>query len=320
MSAPKHPPGEFGWISNAERHHDKRSGTTRDGPLVSVVVSFLDGERFLNEAVGSVLAQTYTNWEILAVDDGSSDSSTAMVQEWAVMLPSRVRYFDHPGHANLGLSVSRNLGVAKARGKYLAFLDADDVYLPTKLERQVAVLESHPEAVMVCGPLHFWYGWTGDPVDARADFVCRIGGTTEGIASPPELLIRQLKTRDGLPGVCSVLIRPSALQQVGGFEEDFGFMYEDEAFFAKLAVHFPIYVMTEPLDLYRQHPDSCCARAAATGDYDMNPSVPNPARGRFLDWLEKYLDREDIRDCRLREALAQQLVPYRLAPPAGAGC
>ena len=113
-------------------------------PLVSVVIAFLDGERFLREAIDSVFAQTYERWELLLVDDGSGPAASSIARECAAREPGRVRYLEHDEHRNRGLSASRNLGIAGARGVYTAFLDADDVWLPDKLMDQVAILESRP--------------------------------------------------------------------------------------------------------------------------------------------------------------------------------
>src|SRR5262249_36292098 len=140
-------------------------------PLVSIIIPFLNAEKFLQETIESVFTQTYTNWEILLVDDGSIDSSTSIAQRYAEQSPSEVRYLEHANHQNQGVCASRNLGVSKARGKYIALLDADDVWLPHKLEQQVAILESQPEAGMVYGASQYWYGWTGVIEDAQRDFV-----------------------------------------------------------------------------------------------------------------------------------------------------
>ena len=86
-------------------------------PEVSVTIIFLDEERFLAEAVESVLAQSYTNWELLLVDDGSTDRSTEIARGYALANPDRIRYLEHPGHANRGMSASRNLGVRSARAR-----------------------------------------------------------------------------------------------------------------------------------------------------------------------------------------------------------
>src|SRR5262245_15086805 len=134
-------------------------------PLVSVIIIFLNAERFIEEAIESVYAQTYERWELLLVDDGATDGSTTIAQRYAEHYPGKVHYLEHPGHQNCGMSASRNLGIRNATGCYIALLDADDAWLPNTLVDQVAILEAHPEAAMVYGPLHWWYSWTGDPDD-----------------------------------------------------------------------------------------------------------------------------------------------------------
>src|SRR5579884_627502 len=94
-------------------------------PRVSAVIIFWNAERFLAEAVESVFAQTFDDWELLLVDDGSTDGSTAMAQEYANRNPDRAHYLEHEHHANRGRSASRNLGIRHAAGDYVAFLDAD---------------------------------------------------------------------------------------------------------------------------------------------------------------------------------------------------
>src|SRR3990172_11731590 len=121
-------------------------------PLVSVIIIFYNEERFIEEALECVFAQTYTNWELLLVDDGTTDNSTAIAQRYAEKYPEKVYYLEHPGHQNRGMSATRNLVIANAKGEFIAFLDADDVWLPHKLERQLAIIESQPDAAMVYGP------------------------------------------------------------------------------------------------------------------------------------------------------------------------
>ena len=132
-----------------------------DRPRVSAVVIFLNEERFLGEAIASVRSQSLDGWELLLVDDGSTDASAALAREAAASEPERIRYLEHPGHANRGMSASRNLGLAATRGEFVAFLDADDVWLPERLERAVALLDAHPEAEMVYGRTQYWRSWSG---------------------------------------------------------------------------------------------------------------------------------------------------------------
>jgi glycosyltransferase involved in cell wall biosynthesis len=134
-------------------------------PLVSAITIFLNCEKYIEEAIESVFAQTYDNWELLLVDDGSTDNSTAIALRYAQEYPHKVRYLEHPDHENRGMSATRNLGIRNAKGEYIAFLDADDVWFPQKLEQQVATMHSQPEAEIVFGPTQYWYSWTSNPLD-----------------------------------------------------------------------------------------------------------------------------------------------------------
>src|SRR3989441_7830895 len=107
-------------------------------PVVSVVIPVYNGERYLADAIQSVLDQTYQNLEVIVVDDGSRDGSAAVAKRFG----EAIRYVHR---ANGGVCKARNTGIAVARGTYLAFLDQDDLWLPDKLAAQVAYLDSHPE-------------------------------------------------------------------------------------------------------------------------------------------------------------------------------
>jgi glycosyltransferase involved in cell wall biosynthesis len=86
---------------------------------VSVIMIFLNGETFIRDAIDSVFSQTYPDWELLLVDDGSSDRSTQIALEYAAKYPEKVRYLEHDKHQNRGMSASRNLGISHAEGKYI---------------------------------------------------------------------------------------------------------------------------------------------------------------------------------------------------------
>ena len=134
-----------------------------DTPLVSIITPILNAEKYLRESIESVLAQTYKNWELILVDDGSSDNSPMIAAEYARQYPLRVYTLEHENHKNKGISASRNLGLKHSKGKFIASLDADDIYLPRKLEDQVSILLSQPTAAMLYAATEFWHGWTGDP-------------------------------------------------------------------------------------------------------------------------------------------------------------
>jgi len=115
-------------------------------PLVSVVLPCYDAERFLAEALDSLLAQTYSRLEILALDDGSSDGTLRILEEFAAR-DTRVRVLRNP--TNQGVIRTLNRGVAEAGGEIVARMDADDVAAPTRIERQVGVLAARPEIDLV---------------------------------------------------------------------------------------------------------------------------------------------------------------------------
>jgi glycosyltransferase involved in cell wall biosynthesis len=274
-------------------------------PLVSVVINFLNGECFLSESIESVFAQTYDCWELLLVDDGSSDNSTAIAQKTAAQNPRQVYYLEHPGRQNLGKSAARNLGISQASGKYLAFLDADDVWLPEKLERQVPLLEAHPEAKMLYGNTKYWYSWTGKTEDYDRDFIPALGLQSERVHQPPKLLPFFLDGRGAVPCTCSILVESATVRRVGGFEESFRMMYEDQAFYAKICLAEPVYVSRECLDLYRQHPDSSSSVAYRTGE-------ENLARSFYVSWLSSYVNQAGIKDKGVQKALLRARLRNRI--------
>ncbi|MGH8001476.1 MAG: glycosyltransferase family 2 protein [Brasilonema sp.] len=283
----------------------------RDGkPLVSVIITFFNtDEKFFIEAIESVFAQIYDNWELLLVDDGSTNESTAIALRYAQQYPQKVSYLEHEGHQNRGISSSRNLGIHNAKGEYIALLDADDIWLPQKLEKQVEILEAQPEAGMVFCSTLMWYSWTGKPEDANRNWIRVVGGQLNTLMKPPTLLKLLLQRKACTPGTCSVLLRAEVTREVGGFEESFRGMYEDTVFFSKVYLKVPVFVQSGYLDRYRQHPNSTCHLAEKAGYY--HPSKPMSGDLIFLNWLEKYLVEQEVKDIEIWQAFKTALWPFR---------
>ena len=122
----------------------------------------------------------------ISIDDGSSDESTGVAKRCAEEYPGRSDDFEHPQHRNRGVCFSRNLGVKQATGEYVALLDADDVWLPRKLERQLAILPAHPAAGLVFGVSQYWVSWTGEP--DRNDSMPALGIEPDTLFKPPSFL------------------------------------------------------------------------------------------------------------------------------------
>ena len=274
-------------------------------PLVSVVTIFLDEERFLAEAVESVIAQTYENWELLLVDDGSTDGSTNMARHYAERFHDKIRYLEHEGHRNRGMSSSRNLAVHHARGDYIAIIDGDDVWLPNKLERQLEIMEAHPGVGMLCGASEYWSGWTGRPEDQQRDRVQQVGVPPNQVFEPPSLVTACYPLGPAsAPCPSDLMLRRNVVEEVGGFEDSFRGFYEDQAFLVKVYLKARVYVSDECLDRYRIHEDSCCAVVERAGQYDV-------WRHRFLKWFQAYLDRRGVTSSEVRGALREALRQYQ---------
>jgi len=278
--------------------HEVNSGNTRnERPLVTVVMIFLNAERFIEEAIESVFAQSYDEWELLLVDDGSTDNSTRVALRYAEQYPNKARYFEHADHENLGMSASRNLGISNGRGELIAFLDADDVWMPEKLEEQVDILNSHTEAAMVYGATEYWYSWTGNPTDAGRDYIPQPGVRPDRLVAPPTLVNSLL--RDQIAMATGCLARREILQEVGGYEGSFRGMFEDQVIHSKVCLKAPVFVSSKCWYKYRKHPDSCCAVAESTGQH-------HSERLTFLNWLEAYLCQQGVEDAGLRQTIKKE--------------
>ncbi len=268
-------------------------------PLVSCIIIFLNGEQYIRESIASIFAQTYPHWELLLVDDGSTDQSTVIAKEYARQYPQQVYYLDHPDHENRGMSAARNLGINHAQGKYIGFLDADDIWLPEKLAQQVAILESESEAAMVYGRTEIWYSWTGNPEDGKRDRFYDLGVKANTLVQPPTLFLLLLQNKCQTPTTCNALIRREVFTEIGKFEESFRTMYEDQVFFSKVLVQSPIYVSDQVWAKYRQHSESCSEQK--------EHKQYHQTRLRFLQWLNNYLLAKGIKDANIWQGFRQEL-------------
>lgn len=248
-------------------------------PAVTCIIIVYNGEAFLDEAIASVVAQSCADWELVIADDGSTDMSREIALRYAATDP-RIRLVEHPDRGNHGMSATRNLGLSRSRGDHIGFLDADDVWEPTKIEEQLAALSDHPTAAMVYGRTLIWRSWQKGR--AGADFCYDLGVPPDRIYAPPLLFRNLIRNVYQTPTTCNALLRRSVAEEVGGFEESFRTMFEDQVFFAKILLRFPVFVSDRCWARYRQHERSSSATSASDGDDDA-------AQLRFLRWLRRYL-------------------------------
>lgn len=282
-----------------------------DGELVSVVIPFYNCERFLGEAIESVLAQTYTHWELVLVDDGSTDESTQIAKSFAAKHAEKICCLEHEEHANRGVNASRNFGVKKSSGELLAFLDSDDVWLPEKLEHSLHLMAENKEAAMLYGPSEYWHDW--DPGASETNSTPPVAPGPQ-IYAPPVLLRESYPIgRLGAPCTSSIVVRRVAFNQAGGFDESFNpstfQIYEDIAFFSAIFLRFPVFVHNRALERYRCSPDSMWHSAARN-------TRDEKARRFYYKWLNKHMQSNHLRDEGARRAVWRAAWPYRLPLPS----
>ena len=260
-------------------------------PLVSVLMPMWNSERHLRDAIASVRSQSERRWELLLIDDGSEDKSLHIALEHAELEPDRIRILRHAGGGNRGSSASRNLGLRHARGQFLSFLDADDLWLPHCLQTQLQQIAAFPEAAMVFCAAERWchLDLPFDEAAARSswwggNYIPPIApeGALPGLLPAGVLLDWYLDDESKVPCICSVLMRTAVARAVGGFEEQFRGLYDDQAFHAKVTLAHPVLAHSACVARYRQHAGSCCAEAR--GDV----ALQQAGRANFLRWLAGY--------------------------------
>ncbi len=283
--------------------------TAGRAPLISVIMIFLNGETYIAEAIESVLDQTLTDWELILVDDGTTDGATGIALDFAGRHPDRITVIEHPGHENRGMSASRNAGLRAARGRHVAFLDADDVWLPDRLAHQAEVLASNPDVSMVIEPMLYWTSWKNSAVrteqrDPSGQMTGELGLPVGEVLEPPIVAIGYLESRGGtLPGICSVLARRDHVLAVGGFDESFRSLYEDQVFFFRMALRYRTIALASVNSYYRQHGGSAChGEGLKRGDTKVRPV--------FLQWLQDHMIDEGIKNRRLWRALRSEMLRF----------
>lgn len=182
---------------------------SQESPLVSVVVPAYNAEKWIGHTIASAVAQSYRHLEIIVVNDGSTDR-TAVIVEDAAIHDCRIRFFSNP---NRGLSLTRNFGIDRARGDLIAPLDADDLWHPDKIARQVEVLQSSPPEVGLV------YCWVVE-ID-EGDFI--IPPVRKGPIAAGNVMAAVVASAGMITSGSNPLVRRSYLAAVGGYDPNFQF-------------------------------------------------------------------------------------------------
>lgn len=267
---------------------------------VSVIMPFFNTRKeFFIEAVESVKRQTYNDWELILIDDGSIGAISKLACDFSERSSGRIIYLQHQEHRNLGISASRNLGLSIARGEYVAFLDSDDVWSDSQLEEQLIILTEQPTAVMLYGNTVYWRSWSQGSDEANADFQYGLGVDAPHLFQPPELLKLMLEGRAISPCMTSIIVRRNVFSEGCLFEAAFPRHYEDQVFIAKVLARYPVFVVNRCWGKYRQHAGS------VTADRDA-AEVEISWRLKYLDWLSSHLSQIGLRDTPVWKALLRE--------------
>ncbi len=203
-------------------------------PVVTVVMAAHNAERYVSETIDSILAQTLSEWELIAIDDGSTDATQKILDRYAANDP-RIRLIRQN---NSGLAASLNTGIAEARGSYIARIDADDVAMPHRLAIQIAWLDAHREVHAL-----------GSSAIYLADGI----RSTKKITVPTEPSTIELALRRGNCMIHStIMLRSDSVRKVGGYRKCF-VAGQDYDLWLRMSEHGKLANLAEPLIYYRFH-------------------------------------------------------------------
>lgn len=271
-------------------------------PVVSVIMNVRNGASTLREALDSVMAQTFSDWELIAWDDRSSDNSASIIAEYS---DPRIRYFLSADETSLGKA--RDNAIRQARGEWLAFLDQDDLWMPRKLEMQMAIADSPPSGDRTSQTTGIIYGRAVRfyPNGRERDY----DQAHEFKALPEGDIFTQLFTKGCFIAMSSAVFRRSALEEIGGMAKEIAII-PDYYLYTAVARRHPARAVQDVVCRYRMH-DANTSQVAAI------------AMHREALWLVDHwadsLDARTVARCRKRHSTAIALEEIRTPSTAFRG-
>ena len=219
-------------------------GTPGAPPTVSILTPAYNSAKFIRQTLDSALGQTFTDFEMIVIDDGSTDETRVIVEEYAGR-DDRVRVISQ---SNAGIAAARNRAMSVARGRFLALLDSDDVWLPSYLSEQTAILSERPDiAVLSANAINFGGAFDGSPLlPIRARGRIRFVSLLELVTVEDSLCILSIFRRE-------------VTDRIGGFDSTLRRSEDYDLWLRAAVAGFRIAVNPKPLGLYRRRPDSVSA-------------------------------------------------------------
>lgn len=256
--------------------------------LVSVVIPAFNSEQYIGECVDSVLAQSYRNFEIIIIDDGSTDDTVNIVSDYQ---DDRIRLFHQN---NSGSAAARNYGVKQASGMWIAFIDADDIWLPGKLQKQLEHCSNH--------------AWSHTDLFFHGDFYPKYTKATKFTSKHSGFILNNLLVENSI-GTSSVVIKKEIFQASGGFNTNLRAL-QDWDLWLRVAEKHQVCYVDEPLVYYRVHSSSVSRNVRKTLPYHINLvnrvfSEQGPARQ-----LQQLKHKALSRSCQICSQIAEQEEDY----------
>lgn len=273
-------------------------------PTISVIIPAYNVEKTIKRTIDSVLKQTFSDWEIIIINDGSTDSTVEIISQISSTKLSFISC------SNTGLpAATRNRGLELANGEYIAFLDADDLWSPDKLELQLKAMLANPQAGLA-------YSWT-DLIDEKDQFIDR-GNYISGNGNVYNLLLLVNFIENG----SNPLIRRQALDKVGYFDESVIKGTEDWDLWLRLAKDYEFVCVNSPQVLYRISSNSLSSNLARQEEgclkvinngFDRFPELPSILHNKSLANLYIYLSRKAMQGYFQWYNLATAIKYFKLA-------
>lgn len=251
---------------------------------ISVVIPTYNAEKTIQETVFSVQSQTFSDIEIIIINDGSTDRTLEIIQN---ISDSRIKVFSYK---NRGLPTARNRGIAQATGEFISFIDADDLWTPDKLERQLAALESHPEAGIA-------YSWT-QLIDEQGHFLHRYHPVFFEGDVYTEILVNNFVSNGS-----NILVRKETVLSVGEFDSTLK-SCEDWDFYIRLAAKYHFAIVPDWQILYRQSSTAMSSKVEVmktsalvviSKAYESAPPEYQHLKSRSLSWIYEYCTQQYLR-------------------------
>lgn len=236
----------------------------RCDPLVSVIVPCYNHARFLIECLESIRNQTYSNYELIIIDDASSDNSVELIEQWIAAQRLSCRFVKH--EINQGICKSLNHGLSHATGKYICCIASDDVMMPDRLAHQVAIMEALPEKVGVLYGNAYIINERGD---IQTETVIERAIRDRGLLCIPEGNIYRILWNGNFVQACTTMVRRQCYEKIGNYDESL--FYEDYDMWLRISREFDFAYNPHIVGKYR---------IVAT-------SITNTSRGRMDDTKEK---------------------------------